>query len=60
MGAEKGKGLLNKASISCIADFFCIPIVDLLNNELNPFIFSAGYQGRLEYPKEEEEKRGLT
>lgn len=57
MGAEKGKGLLNKASISCIADFFCIPIVDLLNNELNPFIFSAGYQGRLEYPQRGRRKK---
>lgn len=57
MGVEKGKGLLNKASISCIADFFCIPIVDLLNNELNPFVFYAGYQGRLEYPQRGRRKK---
>lgn len=51
MGVEKGKGLLNKVSVTSIAYFFHIPIVDLLNNELNPFIFSAGYQGKLEYPQ---------
>lgn len=56
MGAEKGKNLLNKVSISSIADFFCIPIVDLLNNELNPFIFNAGYQGKLEYPQRRRRK----
>lgn len=57
MGVEKGKGLLNKVSITSIADFFHIPIVDLLNNELNPFIFSAGYHGKLEYPQRERRKK---
>lgn len=57
MLVENGKGLLNKASISCIADFFDIPVVDLLNNELHPFVFRASYQGRLEYPQRKRKEK---
>ena len=48
--AENGKCLLNKASLICVCNFFDIRINKLLDNTLHPFIFSAEYRSRFDYP----------
>ena len=48
--AENGKCLLNQASIICISNFFDVEVSKLIDDTLHPFIFSAEYRGRFDYP----------
>lgn len=49
--AENGKGLLNRASITCLASFFGIPLVNLMSDDVTPLDFSAQYRSRFDYPQ---------
>lgn len=48
ISAEKGKTLLNRTSITYIAEFFDIPLVDIINSDLKSSDFIASYQNKFD------------
>lgn len=55
--AENGKCFINKASLICICNFFDIAVEKLLDDTLHPFIFSAEYRSRFDYPQRKRKEK---